>query len=144
EKGYTYGVRSAFYLRRHGGSFVAGSDVQGSATADAVREMLREILGPATARPITADELAYAKAYLCRRFPARFETAGGIVAHLAQLAIYELPDDYYDSYLSAVENVTLDQVNDAAHRHLNPHQLHVVVVGDPQQTGNVPHVVGLG
>lgn len=144
EKGYTYGVRSAFYLRRHGGSFVAGSDVQGSATADAVREMLREILGPATDRPITADELAYAKAYLCRRFPARFETAGGIVAHLAQLAIYELPDDYYDSYLSAVENVTLDQVNDAAHRHLNPHQLHVVVVGDPQQTGNVPHVVGLG
>lgn len=141
EKGYTYGVRSGFYLRKSAGAFVAGSDVQASATADAVREMLREILGPARNRPITADELSYAKAYLCRRFPARFETSGGIAAHLAQLAIYDLPDDFYDRYLTSVQEVTLEMVNDAASRHLDPSGMQVVVVGPPEHLANLQQVV---
>jgi predicted Zn-dependent peptidase len=141
EKGYTYGARSSFVLRRFGGSFVAGADVQSSATSAAVEEFLREIAATTGRRPIDDRELSFAKAYLTRRFPARFETNGGVAAHLAQLAIYDLPDDYYSHYLANIERVSREQILEAAQRHLKPSSMRVVVVGDAQHTDGLAETV---
>ncbi|MFO0948425.1 MAG: pitrilysin family protein [Planctomycetota bacterium] len=131
-KGLTYGARSGFHLRRLAGAFIAGTDVQSSATRDAVAEMLREIDDLGNARPVTPEELKFAKAYLIRRFPARFETVGAIVSHLAQLAIYGLPDDYYDHYIDRVAAVEAAQLLHAAQKHLAREGMKVAVVGDPK------------
>ena len=141
EKGYTYGVRSSLMLRRHSGAFIAGADVQSSATTAAVREILSEISDLAGARPITDDELDFAKAYLTRRFPARFETNGQIAAHLAQLAIYDLPNDFYDTYLSSVEAITREQILAAAEEHFSLGGAKVVIVGDAEQARGVEQLL---
>jgi zinc protease len=130
--GYTYGARSSLATRRFGGSFVAGADVGAGVVVDAVREMLREIVDVASSRPITDSELHFAKAYLTRRFPARFETNGGVAGHLAQLELYGLPIDYYDRYSERVDAVTLEEAAEAARRSLDPTGLKVVVVGDAE------------
>ena len=141
EKGLTYGVRSAFRLRRQGGSFVAGADVQSNATAEAVAAVLREIAGPAGADPVADAELQFAIRYLSRRFPSRFETAGGIMANLVQSAVYDLPDDFYDRYLLNVHQVTTRSIRSAAERHLTLDGMKVAVVAAPDHAAGLHDAV---
>jgi predicted Zn-dependent peptidase len=132
EMGATYGVHSSFALRRQAGSFLAGADVEAARSKESLAAILGEIEGIAKDRPIDADELNYAKAYITRRFPARFETQSGILSHLTHMVVYGLPLDYYDGYLDRIAAVTLEDVHRAAQRHLTATAMKVVVVAPPE------------
>jgi predicted Zn-dependent peptidase len=47
-----------------------------------------------------------------------------------QLALYDLPDDYFERFVPTIEAVTADDVSLAMSRHLDPPRLVTVVVGD--------------
>lgn len=128
--GFTYGAFSTFAWRRGAGPFAVSTAVKTAVTADAVREILREI-DRIRAEPITTDELTLATSYLDGVFPIRYETTASIASALAALVIHDLPDDYYDGYRAAVRAVSVESVHQAARRHLDPARLHVVIVGDP-------------
>ena len=129
DKGYTYGARSGFEFRRTPGPFVVQAAVQTGVTADAVREALREVGDIAGPRPVTSDETAMAQAALTRGYPRNFETAGQIARGLAQLALYDLPDDTLELFVPAVRAVDVDAVTVAAQR-LDPDAMTITVVGD--------------
>lgn len=131
EKGYTYGARSGVSPRRFAGAFVAGADVGSAVTAPALETFLAELAGPLAAHPLSEEELRFAKDYLIRRFPARFETSAGVANHLAHLAVYDLPDDFAERYCDDVESVTLGSATAAANRLFAADDLRIVVVGDP-------------
>jgi zinc protease len=133
EKGYTYGARSSFEFRRQTGPFAVQASVQTDATAESVEDVLREIAGMGGERPITADELARAQAALVRGFPRGFETAEQISRAMCQLALYDLPDDYFDLFVPRVKAVTREAVTAAAARYLPSHDMEVVVVGDSER-----------
>jgi zinc protease len=130
EKGYTYGVRSAFDWRRGPGPFIVQTSVQTDATAAAAAEILREIEEVATVRPPAAHELELARASLTRGYARSFETAEQIARAIVQLVVHELPDDHFDEFVPKVRAVDAGAVVDAARRHLRPAGAHVVVVGD--------------
>ena len=46
-------------------------------------------------RPVTHEELELGRAALTRGYPRNFETAEQIGRAAAQLALYDLPDDYF-------------------------------------------------
>lgn len=144
EKGVTYGARSSFDFRKRPGPFVVTASVQTDATALSVGEVLREIEDMRGPRPITADELSRAQAALVRGFPRGFETAEQIARAVAQLALYELPDDYFNRFVSRVKAVTAEAVTDAARRYLPTHDVQVVVVGDRERVGEPLEALGLG
>jgi zinc protease len=127
--GYTYGASSYFDWRRGRGPFVVSTAVQSEVTAPALREILYEI-DRIRAERIADDELSLARDYLEGVFPIRYETTAAIASALATLVIYELPDDYYDSYRRNVRAVSTEEVLRAAREHLHPDQLQTVVVGD--------------
>ena len=54
DKGYTYGARTGFDLRRGPGPFVLQASVQSDATADAIREAIGELRAIRGERPVTA------------------------------------------------------------------------------------------
>ena len=54
-----------------------------------------------------------------------------IASALASVALYGLPDDYYDRYRDRVRAITAEQILEAAQRYLHPDALQMVVVGDP-------------
>jgi zinc protease len=137
ERGFTYGVSSSFVCRRQGGSFLAGTDVDGRVTREAIESLIDVVLGPGGSVPITQQELDFAKAYIIRRFPARFETAGSIVGQLAHLVVYELPDDTYEGYLGRIAAVTVEKIREAACRYLDPRQLKAIIVGRPEDTAGM-------
>lgn len=130
--GYTYGAHSGFEWRRLPGPFTIDSAVKSEVTEAAVREVLHEV-DRMRGEAIGEDELTLATSYLDGVFPIRYETTGAIAAALANLVIYGLADDYFDTYRERIRGVTRDEVLAMAQRHLHPEALQVVVVGDPAQ-----------
>lgn len=130
DKGYTYGARSGFTVRRGAGPFSAGGDIQTVVTKEAIVEFMKELNGIRGAIPVTQKELDYNKQSLIRRYPAGFETVGAISNQLANLVVYNLPDTYFNDYIAKVNAVTIDDVNRVAKQYLDPSKMAIVIVGD--------------
>lgn len=126
--GFTYGVRSRFSFRRSAGPFTVSTAVGTEVTASAVREILAEVHRMAAGGP-TADEVEAARDYIAGVFPLRVETSAQIAARVAELIVYDLPDDYHGTYRERIRAVTPDQAAAAARAHLHPERATVVVVG---------------
>ncbi len=143
EHGYTYGASSYYDWRRGPGPFVVATAVQSEVTAPALREVFSEIERMRTDR-ISEEELSLARDYLDGVFPIRYETTTAIASALANLVIYKLNVDYYDTYRTRVRAVTRDDVLQAAQNHLHPQQLQTVIVGDAAAIRNSIAHLGLG
>ena len=130
EKGYTYGARTGFDWRRGRAPFSLHTSVHTAATADAVKDAHAEIDGLRGVRPVTPNELALAKTSLTRGYPRNFETAGQVARAVAQLALYDLPDTYFQEFMPKVNAVTSDDVTRVAAAYLDPARLTTLVVGD--------------
>ena len=92
---------------------------------------------------MTPAELDLAKAALTRGYPRSFETAGQVARGLAQLTLYDLPDDTLEQFVPLVLGVDLDAVAEAAAR-LDPARMTVAVVGDLEAVGAGLAGLGLG
>jgi predicted Zn-dependent peptidase len=143
-KGYTYGARSAFDFRRAAGPFSVQTSVQTDATADAVTEILGELRDIAGSRPAAEDERSLSASTLTKGYPRNFETVSQVARGLAQLAIYELPDDTFDVFSPRIQALTTDDITRAAERHLHSGQAVVVAVGDGSRIRGALEGTGLG
>ncbi|MDQ3636284.1 MAG: insulinase family protein [Acidobacteriota bacterium] len=130
DKGYTYGARSGFSIRRGAGPFTASAGVQTKFTKESVVEFIKELNGIRGAMPVTEDELDYNKQSIIRRFPRTMETVGQISNQLADLVIYDLPDSYFNDYLMKINSVNLKDVNRVANKYLTPDKMAILIVGD--------------
>jgi zinc protease len=144
EKGLTYGARTAFDFRRGRGPFILQTSVQSDGTAEAITTSLLEIHAIRTDRPPTVDEVEIAKAALTRGYSRNFETAEQIARAMAQLVLYALPDDYFDTFTSRVCDVTVDQTRQVAATHLEPDRLATAIVSDSAIVSPQLLAAGLG
>jgi zinc protease len=144
DKGYTYGVRTAFDLRRGLGPFVLQTSVGTEVTAAAVREAHKELADIRGPRPATADELALAVASVTRGYPRGFETAQQVARGVAHLALHDLPDTYFEDFVPRAEAVTLDTINRVAVQYLVPERMATLIVGDHERIAESLPPLGLG
>ncbi|MFN2445782.1 MAG: M16 family metallopeptidase [Vicinamibacterales bacterium] len=144
QKGYTYGVRTSFDLRRGAGPFVLQTSVQTEVTVPAIRESLGEIDGIRGSRPPTDDELSLAQASLTRGYARGFETMQQVARAVAQLALHELPDTYFEEFVSRVGAVTKEDLHRVSHQYLDPKRLAVVIVGDVERVAAELDTLSLG
>jgi zinc protease len=143
DKGFTYGARTGFDLRRGPGNFSAQTSVQSEVTSAAVTEVLKEIAEIRDTRPPSDDELSLARASLTLGYPRGFETAQQMARSVASLALHELPDTYFEDFVPTVRAVTRDAVVRVAEKYLDPSRLLTVIVGDVDRIGSM-NAVGLG
>ncbi len=144
DKGYTYGVRTGFDLRRGLGPFALSTSVQTEVTASAIREALREFEELRTVRPATPEEIGLARASVTRGYPRGFETAQQVARGVAQLALHGLPDTYFEEFVPRVDAVTGDDLGRAAAKYLDPSRMLTLVVGDAERVLPTLGDVGLG
>jgi predicted Zn-dependent peptidase len=130
EKGVTYGARTSFDFRRLPGPFALQVSVQTAATATAIEESLGEIAAIRGPRAVTREELALGVAALTRGFARSFETPEQVARAIAQIALYDLADDYFAEFVPRVERVTIEDVTRAASTYLDPSRLTTLIVGD--------------
>lgn len=127
--GFTYGVSSGFAMRRQPGPFVISTAVQTEVTAAALAEIVGEV-GTIREGPVEARELEDARNYLAGVFPLRLETTEGVASRLAELALHDLPPEYFDEYRDRVLGVRVEEVQRVAQEYIRPDEMCVVVVGD--------------
>lgn len=144
DKGFTYGARTGFEARRGPGPFLLQASVQSDATAEAIGESIAEITAIRGERAVTRQELETGRATLTRGYPRNFETAEQVARAAAQMALHDLPDDYYTTFVPRVLAIDEAAVTDAAARHLDPARLLTVVVGDRDRIGPTLAPLGLG
>jgi predicted Zn-dependent peptidase len=130
--GYTYGASSQFITRRMAGPFQAGASVQSAKTDSSLIEFMRE-LRRIRDQAVPQEELDKAKAYIARGFPGNFETTQGAAGWFRELLAYDLPLDYYASYVDRIDAVTAADVQRVARQYIDLDHFAVVVVGDRSQ-----------
>lgn len=129
KRGYTYGARSGFSFNKQPGPFTASAGVTTSKTDSSVYEFFSEI-DMMQKGGVTQSELEFVKKGLTGNFALNFETPAQIAGALQNLVLYNLPDNYYDTYLQNINNTSLEDVNSAAKRYLGSSNMAIVVVGD--------------
>jgi zinc protease len=126
--GYAYGASSRFDMRLSAGAFYAAAGVQTDKTVDALKEFFIEL--DRIHQPVPAGELEKAKNYDALLLPRDFETSRGEARALAQIFVYGLPGDYYETYGSHIRAVTAAGVKRAADKYVQPDKFDIVIVGD--------------
>lgn len=141
-RGYTYGARSGFDMRRAAGPFTASAEIVAAKTDSGLIEFMKELNAIRNAVP--AEELLKAKRYLQLGLPADFETTQQIATVLVPVALYNLPLDYYNNYVQNVEAITQAEVRRVAREYINPSSLAIVIVGDRKSIETGLKAVGTG
>jgi predicted Zn-dependent peptidase len=134
QKAFTYGVRTGFDWRRGIGPFSVQTSVHTAATAESISDALSEMSDLRGGRPATPEELSVAQASLTRGYPRNFETAQQVARSVGQLALFNLPDSYFEDFVPKVNAVTADEVTRVAQSYLDPGRAIALVVGDRSAT----------
>jgi predicted Zn-dependent peptidase len=144
EKAFTYGARTGFDWRRGLGPFSVQTSVHTAATAESIADTLQEISALRGDRPATPQELSLAQSSLTRGYPRNFETGQQVARSVAQLAMFDLPDTYFQEFVPKVNAVTADEVTRVARMYLDPSRIIALVVGDRTATESSLAGIGLG
>ncbi|MEO8192307.1 MAG: pitrilysin family protein [Gemmatimonadales bacterium] len=126
--GYTYGARSRFDMRQSAGPFTASAEIVAAKTDSGLVEFMKEL--NAIRDTVPAIELNKAKRYLQLGMPGDFETTQDIATQLIPVALYGLPLEYYNNYVSSIAGVTQADLQRVARQYINPASLAIVIVGD--------------
>ncbi len=129
DKGYTYGARSQLSKDDLVGYFNAGAEVGTEVTDSAIHEFLKEMQGM-TKNPVTEEHLNMIKNVQTGSFARAMESPRTIARFALNTERYDLPADYYNTYLKKLNAVTTDQVTAMAEKYIKPENSHIVVAGD--------------
>ena len=129
--GYTYGAGSNFSYYKDNAYFSVYTSVGIEDTYNALKEIFRELKG--IQNGVSEEELNFSKSSIVRKFPSNFETYKQITSNIAGKIIFNLPDDYFKSYIENISSVSLDDVNKAAVENIFPDRMTTVLVGDKEK-----------
>lgn len=132
EKGYTYGAYSRFDTRKLSGEFEATAEVRTSVTGDSLKEFFYE-LNRIRDEKVSEEELQDAKNFLAGVFPIRAETQEGLTGLIVTQKVYDLPEDYLQTYRDNVNSVTVEDVQRVAQKYIHPDKIAIVIVGDGEE-----------
>jgi zinc protease len=130
DKHWAYGARSVVLSTKGQRPYIAYAPVQTDKTMESMAEIKRELTEYLGDNPATAEELSKVKQSNTLSLPGRWETANAVLRDIAEIVAYDLPDDYWDTYVSNVRNLTLEQIAESAEEIIKPNNLVWVVVGD--------------
>jgi zinc protease len=128
KRGLSYSVYSYFAPGLHAGAFTLGLQTRPDQAAQAV-QVSREVVRRFVAEGPTDAELKAAKDFLIGGFALRIDSNRKLLDNLANIAWYELPLDYLDTWTKQVEKVTAADIRAALARKLHPERMVTVVVG---------------
>ena len=130
DKHWAYGARSVVVNTKGQRPYIAYAPVQTDKTMESMAEIKRELIEYLGVNPATDEELSKVKDNSTLSLPGRWETANAILRDIGIIVAYDLPDDYWDTYVANVRNLSLQQIAESAENVIKPDNLIWVVVGD--------------
>lgn len=130
KRGLAYSVYSYAYVLEETWLHMGGVQTANERIAESI-EVIRAEWAKMAEKGLTDADLTKAKTYLTGSFPLRFDSNSKIANYLLFAQQADLGIDYINKRNSLIEAVTLEDVNRAAARLLDPDKLSIVVVGKP-------------
>jgi len=132
DNGYTYGARSSFSSNKYSGDFSVVTEVKNDITSDTIREIIKEIK-KMREEFVSDEELQNVKNYISGSFPLQLETPNAIASKVINLKLYNLSDDYYNTYIRNVNDLTREEIRDAAVKYLHPDKMTISIAGNVKE-----------
>ena len=129
DKGWTYGSYSGIsesYKTK--GTVIAQAQVRNEVTDSAAVELLME-LDKMKSSFVTDEELNSAKAKYTGNFVLSLENPSTIAGFARNIITQKLPEDYYNSFLENINNVTKEDVQKAANNYFLTDNTRVFITG---------------
>lgn len=130
--GLTYGIHSTFEFRKDKGSFYISTFTKNESLGQTLKETL-EVYNKFAESGATEKELLAAKAQMIGQFPRALETADLYAYNILVLDFYEVPFSYLENYMSNVEKITVNDINEAIKKYLPKDKLKVLIYADSKQ-----------
>ena len=136
DKAFTYGARCSLSADPVTAQFIAYANVRSEVTDSALVEFMAEI-NRIRDEQVDSTELATAKAFLSGSFARSLENEGTVARFALNIERYDLPEDYYQTYLQRLDAVTVEDIQRVAKNMLKPNNLNICVVGSPDILENL-------
>jgi zinc protease len=132
DKAYTYGARSSLSSDEEIGFFAAGASVRNEVTDSSIVQLLSE-LNKIRDEKADAKELNLVKNYLSGSFARSLENPQTVARFSLNTIRYNLPEDYYATYLEKLSAVTAEDVQMMAKKYVTTEKAHILVVGNKDE-----------
>tara|TARA_R110002072_G_scaffold95197_4_gene209795 strand:- start:3556 stop:5610 length:2055 start_codon:yes stop_codon:yes gene_type:complete len=128
DKGYTYGSYSSVRQSRYVGTFRATASVRNTVTDSSVVELMKEI-NSIRYQKVSEQDLKDAKEAYIGSFVMDVQKPSTSATYALNKELYNLPDDYYETYLEKINSVTVDDVQNAAKKYFKANNTRIIVTG---------------
>jgi len=136
EKGYTYGITSAFNATRLLNHFQMTTNVRTEVTEPALVDILQEFRD-IRERAVPADELDGAKRAIVANFALALENPANVLNRWLTQREYGFPEDYWDTYGEKVMAITAADVQRVARKYVPLDNAQIIAVGDASKIGEL-------
>ena len=131
KRGLSYSVYSYFLPLRQPGPFVLGLQTRSDQAKEAI-EVCNSILSEYIKNGPTEEELTLSKQGIISGFPLRIDSNKDVLGYLSLIGLYNLPLSYLQDFTKHVEQVTLQDIQQAFRKHIDINSFVTVVVGSEQ------------
>ncbi|WP_347159637.1 M16 family metallopeptidase [Pontibacter chitinilyticus] len=128
DKGYTYGIYSAISPKEHDTLFYIGTDVNFAVT-DLTLEEIKKELQLLQQEEIQEEELHTIQNYMLGKFLNDIATIFEQGDRYKHTVLYQLPQDYFNNYVTTIRTITPRQLQQLAQQYLSFEDMHVAVAG---------------
>jgi zinc protease len=129
KRGLSYGAGSVLDTRRDVGPFLASAQTKNESGAVVADLLMGEISRLSSAPPADV-ELTPRKAVLIGNFSRNLETATGLVAQVASLALYGMGLEEINRYINNVQAITTTDIQKFAGTRLDAKTSNIIIVGN--------------
>jgi len=124
------------------GMFISGCETRNDAVLETVK-LIKSLMVQIREQPVSVEELALAKESIINSFVFAFEDNHDVVERTLRLDLFGYPPDYLETFRERIAAVTVEDVQKAAQTYLHPEKLQLVLVGDSNEFGAPPELLGL-
>ncbi|QXP65885.1 pitrilysin family protein [Polaribacter sp. AHE13PA] len=128
DKGYTYGSYSSLRQSKVAATFRASASVRNVVTDSSIVEIKKETDKIRTEK-VTEEELKNAKAQYVGNFVMDVQKPATAASFALNIARYNLPTDFYENYLTNINAVTAEDVQNAALKYFKSDEARIIVTG---------------
>jgi predicted Zn-dependent peptidase len=126
--GWTYGAYSSIQPDKLVGKFTASAEVRNPVTDSSFTEILAEMSRIRT-EPVPDDELNMVRNFMMGNFGRSLENPSTVANFAINTARYNLPKDYYSTYLTKLSALTSADVQLTAQKYIRPDNAYLLTVG---------------
>jgi len=129
DKGYTYGAYSSIGTdKKTVSTFKASAQVRNMVTDSAVVEFIKEIKKFRDV-PVTKEELDNTKAAYVGSFVRNVEKPETVAGYALNIKINNLPEDFYETYLTKINAVTVEDIQRVAQKYFSADNARIIITG---------------